>query len=70
MSPIQAVIDTNVIYAALRSRRGCSFRLVDDFMTGKALWQWNVSHASVLEYEEILLREGVPPPVPGDEVPE
>lgn len=63
MRSIQAVIDTNVIYAALRSRRGCSFRLVDDFMTGRALWKWNVSNASVLEYEEVLLREGVPPPV-------
>ena len=63
MIPIQAVIDTNVIYAALRSRRGCSFRLVDDFMTGKTSWKWNVSNSCVLEYEEVLLREGVSSPI-------
>lgn len=63
MIPIQAVIDTNVIYAALRSRQGCSFRLVDDFMTGKTSWKWNISNSCVLEYEEVLLREGVSSPV-------
>lgn len=60
MTPIQAVIDTNVIYAALRSRRGCSFKLIDDFMTGRVSWNWNISNSCVLEYEEILLREGIP----------
>ena len=63
MIPIQAVIDTNVIYAALRSRRGFSFKLVDDFMTGKTSWKWNISNACILEYEEILFREGISTPV-------
>lgn len=63
MIPVQAVIDTNVIYAALRSRQGRSFRLVDDFMTGKTSWKWNISNSCVLEYEEVLLREGVSSPV-------
>lgn len=63
MTPIQAVIDTNVLVAALRSRQGCSFSLVDDFMTGRASWKWNVSNACILEYEEVLLRKGIPFPI-------
>jgi len=63
MIPVQAVIDTNVIYAALRSRQGCSFRLVDDFMEGKTSWKWNISNSCALEYEEVLLREGVSSPI-------
>ncbi len=63
MTPIEAVIDTNVFYSALRSRRGCSFKLVDDFMSGKASWKWNISNACVLEYEEVLLRKSIPTPV-------
>ncbi|MDD5200525.1 MAG: PIN domain-containing protein, partial [Terrimicrobiaceae bacterium] len=38
-------------------------RLVDDFMTGKTSWKWNISNSCVLEYEEVLLREGVSSPV-------
>ena len=29
-------------------------------MTGRAFWKWNISNACVLEYEEVLLRQGIP----------
>lgn len=32
-------------------------------MTGRAAWKWNVSNASILEYEEVLLRKGIPFPI-------
>jgi predicted nucleic acid-binding protein len=57
MNPLAVVLDTNVIVAAMRSRQGCSFKIIDDFMTGKTTWEWNVSNSCVLEYEEVLLRE-------------
>ena len=63
MNPLAVVLDTNVIVAAMRSRQGCSFRIIDDFMTRKPAWEWNISNSSVLEYEEVLLKEGVPPQV-------
>jgi putative PIN family toxin of toxin-antitoxin system len=49
------VIDTNVLVAGLRSRRGSAFRLLTLVGTG-----WFAIHLSVplvLEYEEVLLRE-------------
>jgi predicted nucleic acid-binding protein len=56
----QVVIDTNVVYTALHSQRGLSFRLIDDFMTGKASWKWNISNSCILEYEEVLVRATIP----------
>jgi predicted nucleic acid-binding protein len=56
----QVVIDTNVIYTTLHSHRGLSFRLIDDFMTGKASWKWNISNSCILEYEEVLVRATIP----------
>jgi putative PIN family toxin of toxin-antitoxin system len=53
--PVQLVIDTNVIVAGLRSRRGAAFRLLS--MLNDPRWQINVSVALLLEYEEILKRE-------------
>jgi putative PIN family toxin of toxin-antitoxin system len=61
MTPVQAVIDTNVLVAAWRSRNGCSFQLISSFITGDDRWQWNISTAMLLEYEEVLLREGFDP---------
>ncbi len=50
-------MDTNVLYAGLRSRHGASFQLLD------ALWQrkWTLllSQTVLTEYEEILKRESV-----------
>lgn len=43
------MIDTNVLVAALRSRRGASFRLLKLIGTGK--FEFSLSVALVLEYE-------------------
>jgi putative PIN family toxin of toxin-antitoxin system len=50
-----AVLDTNVLCAALRSRRGASRRVVDLVLDGDIVA--HVSVPLVLEYEEVLLRE-------------
>lgn len=55
MKPLETVLDTNVLIAALRSRRGASFellRLVDD-----ERWRLHLSTALILEYEEVARRE-------------
>lgn len=49
------VLDTNVLYAALQSRRGASRRVVD-LVLDEDLTA-HVSVPLVLEYEEVLLRE-------------
>lgn len=54
MSEIPVVLDTNVLVAALRSRRGASFRLLT--LLDKGLFQINVSVPLVLEYEDVLSR--------------
>jgi predicted nucleic acid-binding protein len=51
----QVVIDTNVLIAAMRSRRGASFRLLE--LLGNGKWRPNLTVALVLEYEAILKRE-------------
>ena len=53
MTPLQIVIDTNVLVCALRSRRGPSFQLLSTL--GDPRWQANISSALLLEYEEKLL---------------
>ncbi len=53
--PYQIVLDTSVLIAALRSRRGASFellRLVED-----ERWQLHLSTALLLEYEAVARRE-------------
>ena len=49
------VLDTNVLVAGLRSRRGASFRILSEVGGGK--FDICVSVPLVLEYEEVLLRE-------------
>ena len=49
------VIDTNVMVAGLRSRRGSAFRLLTLVGTGR--FDIHLSVPLVLEYEEVLLRE-------------
>lgn len=51
----QIVIDTNVIVAGLRSKRGAAFRLLS--LVGTGLFDIHLSVPLILEYEEILLRE-------------
>lgn len=56
----QVVIDTNVVVAGLRSKRGSAYRLLQAVGTG--VFGIHVSVPLVLEYEAILYREesGVP----------
>jgi putative PIN family toxin of toxin-antitoxin system len=49
------VIDTNVIVAALRSRRGASYRLVSEIDSGR--FEVCVSVPLILEYEAVLVRQ-------------
>jgi putative PIN family toxin of toxin-antitoxin system len=60
MEAPQIVIDTNVLHAGLRSRRGASFRLLS--LVGSDLFQIHLSVPLVLEYEDVLLRSdsGIP----------
>jgi len=55
MSLPQVVIDTNVIIAGLRSRRGSAFKLLTLIDTGQ--FDIHLSVPLVLEYTEVLLRE-------------
>ncbi len=55
MKPIQIVLDTNVLYAGLRSKRGASYKLLNHLNSGK--FEINLSVPLVLEYEEVLLRK-------------
>jgi len=57
MRPLQIVIDTNVLVAGLRSRRGASFRLLELVGTGR--FEINLSVPLLFEYEDVLHR-GVP----------
>jgi putative PIN family toxin of toxin-antitoxin system len=50
-----AVIDTNVVIAAFRSRRGASFRLLE--LLGDFRWQPLISPPLILEYESVAKRE-------------
>ena len=54
MKPIQIVLDTNILYSALRSRNGASFLLLSLLPSEK--FSLNVSVPLILEYEEVLKR--------------
>jgi len=53
----QIVIDTNIIIAAQRSRRGASAKLMS--LVGAGLFEVHVSVPLALEYEEVLLRQRI-----------
>ena len=55
----EAVLDTNVLVAALRSKRGASYQLVRSI--GQGNWRPNISVALALEYEDVLKRKGLLP---------
>ena len=55
---IEAVIDTNVIVAGLRSRKGYSFELIQRMYAGE--FQPIVSVPLVFEYESLLTKIFVP----------
>jgi putative PIN family toxin of toxin-antitoxin system len=50
--PYQVILDTNVLFAALRSQAGVSNRLLS--LLGDPRWQIHLSVPLVLEYEEVL----------------
>lgn len=52
---MRAVMDTNVIVAAMRSRRGASFEIVRRLRLGE--WTTVLSNHLLYEYEEILKRQ-------------
>jgi putative PIN family toxin of toxin-antitoxin system len=52
--PLQVVLDTNVLVAGLRSRRGASFRLLS--LVGSEYFQINLSVPLLFEYEDVLSR--------------
>ncbi|MEM1094228.1 MAG: putative toxin-antitoxin system toxin component, PIN family [Bacteroidota bacterium] len=53
--PHQIVLDTNVLVAALRSRRGASFKLLSLLTSGR--FEINLSNALLFEYEDVLMRQ-------------
>src|SRR5215469_507433 len=63
---IQIVLDTNILVAGLRSRRGASFALLDSIETG--LWKANISVALALEYEAVLKRNCMIPAFDSDQI--
>ena len=50
----EIVLDTNVLVAALRSKRGASYQILR--LIGTGVFRPNISVALALEYEEILKR--------------
>jgi putative PIN family toxin of toxin-antitoxin system len=65
---VRAVLDTNVVVAALRSARGASFRLLS--LVGTGAFEVALSVAMVLEYEDALLRHLPASPFDEDELEE
>ena len=56
---MRVVLDTNVLVAALRSRRGASFELISRL--GSGAFEIAISVSLVLEYEAALLRHAAVP---------
>jgi putative PIN family toxin of toxin-antitoxin system len=55
MTVPQVVLDTNIIVAGLRSKRGSAFRLLT--LVGKGVFDIHLSVPLVLEYREVLSRQ-------------
>jgi putative PIN family toxin of toxin-antitoxin system len=51
---LQIILDTNILVAAFRSKRGATNLLLDKLDDSR--WQVNVSTALLLEYEDVLKR--------------
>jgi putative PIN family toxin of toxin-antitoxin system len=54
VKPIQIILDTNIVYSALRSRNGASFLLMS--LLPSKTFELNLSVPLVLEYEDVLKR--------------
>jgi putative PIN family toxin of toxin-antitoxin system len=55
MDTLQIKLDTNVVYSALRSKRGASYRLLS--LLDSARFEINLSVPLVIEYEDVLKRK-------------
>ena len=55
MNQLQIVLDTNVIYSALRSKRGASYKLLSLLDSHK--FEINLSVPLVIEYEDVFKRK-------------
>ncbi len=58
----RVVLDTNVIVAGLRSRRGAAFRVLS--LVGTGVFTHCLSVPLLFEYEDVLKRAGVVPVAP------
>jgi putative PIN family toxin of toxin-antitoxin system len=56
---VLAILDTSVLVAGLRSKRGASFQIIQAIRAGNL--RISVSVALLLEYESVLLRSGLIP---------
>jgi len=63
---VRVVLDTNVLVAALRSRRGASFQILSKI--GTDAFDIAVSVPLVLEYESVLLRQLEATSLSGDDI--
>lgn len=57
MKLVKVVIDTNVLVAALRSKRGASYKLLISLINDA--YQPNISVPSFVEYESVIKRAGM-----------
>ena len=55
LKTLKVVIDTNVLVAALKSKRGASFKILSMTRSGK--FEFYLSVPLVCEYEEVLKRQ-------------
>ena len=67
MDRLQVVLDTNILVAGLRSRRGASFRLLS-LVGADSRFEINLSVPLVLEYEDVLKRPGAVSRLTGDDI--
>jgi len=51
---LNIILDTNIIYAGLRSKQGASYRLLSLLGSGK--FKINISVPLIIEYEDVLKR--------------
>ena len=63
---LEVVLDTNVLVAAFRSKRGASYQLVRSIEIGD--WRPNISVALALEYEDVLKRQHLLPNISEAEI--
>lgn len=66
MKPVNVVIDTNVLVAALKSARGASYKLL--MLLAEGLYVPCVSVPLLVEYESVLKRPGMVEPLTAEDI--